>query len=947
MFDLILEKLKRFFSSRLLPIAIIYIALFFVLIHRIFVLQIVKSSTETAEIVEKNTKTREIKSTRGLIYDRNGVLLAYNALAYSVVIEDNSKLKDETAKNDMIYKLIRIIESNGDEIDVDFPIDINDQGELEYNMKEGTQLNRFRKTVFSGLPDTDPLYESYPTASAEVVFEYLRHGIKGASMFNIDDAYSKEDALKIMAIRYAIYSNFPKYAQITVATQVSEKTVAAIKENSRILIGVDIKQDSYRVYNDSVYFAHILGYTGKVSSEEIAAMKEEGYEYSSTDYIGKSGIEKYYETYLSGSKGHETVTVDALNKVVSIDDVVEPVAGNDLYLTIDSELQKAAYHILENKIAGVLVKNIVNSMSYGSKGDSASDITIPIYEVYYTLINNNVINIDAFSQNDATLLEQTVYQKYQTAFAEAVRDITVALDENFTIPNDKVNNNLSEYLTYIYEDILLSKGILMKNAVNQEDSTYQSYKDNKISLSEFLQYAISNNWVDLAALGVNNDYYSTDELYQMLVDLICKELVTDSNFNKIIYHNLIFNYKLSGKEICLLLFDQGVLEYNEGEVNQLKNGLITPYSFMIRKIRNLEITPAQLALEPCSGATIVTDPITGAVLATVSYPSYDNNKMANKVDSAYYAKLNSDLSTPLLNRATSSKSAPGSTYKMVVSIAGLSEGVVGVNETIKDLVVYTKADRNPKCWSKTSHGDENVVRALRDSCNYYFYEVGWRLGNGNATSYNSAKTLATLNKYATMFGLAEKTGIEIGEYAPQISTEDGIRSSIGQGNNNLAPIHLARYVSTLANGGYVYNLTLLDSIVDQNGKTILDNKAELINDISNINRTYWSSVQAGMYSVVNDGSVKDLFSDLSVKVAGKTGTAQESLSSPNHALFVSYAPYENPEISVTTVIRNGYASANAAEVASEVYKYYYDGLSLEEIIKDGASLENNSANTND
>lgn len=946
MFDLILEKLKNFFSSRLLPISIVYILLFFVLIHRIFTLQIVESSVSTEEQTVKNTKPREIKSTRGNIYDRNGVLIAYNELSYSVVIEDNSTLSTDASKNDMIYQLIQIIESNGDELDVDFPISIDESGNFYYNIS-GSALTRFRNNVYSGLPKDNPLYETYPTSTAEETFAYLRFGIPGAKMFNIDEEYTLDEALKIMSIRYAIYANYPKYLQITVATQVSDETVAAVKENSRTLIGVDIKQDSYRVYNDSEYFAHILGYTGRASTEDIAEMAEQGYEYNSTDYIGKTGIEKYFETYLAGTKGSQTVTVNNLNKVVSIDETVDPIAGNDLHLTIDSKLQKAAYHILENKIAGILLNNIVNSMDYGSKGESASDITIPIYEVYYALINNNVIDIDAFADADATNLEQSVYAKYITEFNNALSMIREAMDVDFTKSNSQVSEELGNYLNYIYEDVLVKQKILVKSSIDTTDVIYSGYINNTVSLSQFLQHAISNNWMDLSKLNVGDSYFSTDEIYQMLVEYICDELVGDSSFNKMIYRNLVFTYKLSGKEICLLLFDQGVIEYNEEDIRNLENHVISPYTFMLNKIRNLEITPAQLALDPCSGSVVITHPDTAEVLAMVSYPGYDNNKMANKVDAEYYAKLNADLAVPLLNRATQSKSAPGSTYKMVTAIAGLSENAVTVGETIMDLVSFTKADRSPKCWSKVSHGRENVVDAIRDSCNYYFYEVGWRLGNGNATSYNSTLTLSVLRKYASMFGLDSKTGVEIGEYAPQISDEDGVRSSIGQGTNDFAPVHLARYISTLANGGNLYNLTLLDTILDKDGDVILDNKAEAISDLSSISSTYWNAVRQGMYEVVNSGSNKTLFQDLSVKVAGKTGTAQESTYKPNHALFVSFAPYEDPEIAMSVVIRNGYASANAAEVASEIYAYYFDHLSLDEIMNDGASLDNTSTNTAD
>ena len=147
MLDSILEKLKGFFSSRLLPISIVYIALFFVLIHRIFTLQIVEGDVNTEATVLKNTQTREIKSTRANIYDRNGVLLAYNELSYSVVIEDNSSVSSNEERNSMIYNLIQLIERNGDEVDVDFPIVMDEFGNFEFNIS-GSSLTRFKKTAY-------------------------------------------------------------------------------------------------------------------------------------------------------------------------------------------------------------------------------------------------------------------------------------------------------------------------------------------------------------------------------------------------------------------------------------------------------------------------------------------------------------------------------------------------------------------------------------------------------------------------------------------------------------------------------------------------------------------------------------------------------------------------------------------------------------------------------
>ncbi len=211
----------------------------------------------------------------------------------------------------------------------------------------------------------------------------------------------------------------------------------------------------------------------------------------------------------------------------------------------------------------------------------------------------------------------------------------------------------------------------------------------------------------------------------------------------------------------------------------------------------------------------MTDPNTGEVLACVSYPGYDNNRLTNTLDSEYFAALNRDKSSPLYSKATQQQTAPGSTFKPVVAVAGLEEGVISPSEIIHATGVFTDAYGSPTCWIYNqyhgSHGNINMVDAIKVSCNYYFYEVGFRLGGGRSTGYSSDKALSLLAKYATQFGLNANSGIELSESDPQLSTKDGIRSSIGQGNALFTVSQLARYVSTIANRGTVYNLTLLDN----------------------------------------------------------------------------------------------------------------------------------------
>jgi len=475
--------------------------------------------------------------------------------------------------------------------------------------------------------------------------------------------------------------------------------------------------------------------------------------------------------------------------------------------------------------------------------------------------------------------------------------------------------------------------------INVKDQTYTDYHNNKISLSEFLQYAIANNWIDLSKLNIGDEYYTTEEHYEKLLVYIKDTLKNDSTFHKKLYKELVYSYKLKGSEICLLLYDQGVLEYNEEEISKLRNGSVSAYTLITSKIRDLSITPAQLALEPCSASVVVTDVNTGDVIAMVTYPSYDNNKFANKIDSTYFAKLNTDLSGPMYHKATKQLTAPGSTFKMVSAIAGLEEGVIGQTETIVDKLEFTKINPSPKCWTTHSHGAVDVTGALEVSCNYFFYELSWRLGSKDGGSNRDETGLDTLAKYASLLGLDRKSGVEIEEAQPSLSTEDSIRSAIGQGNANLAPVQLSRYVTTVANGGTLFDLTLIDKIVDKDGNTILNNSASY-DILEEIKSSSWVLAQEGMYKVGhgNKSSSAKVISAFPKEIAGKTGTAQINEYHANHGLFVSYAPFNNPEISITTVIPNGYSSSSAVELTLDLYSYYYDVGDKEELVNGGAAL---------
>lgn len=946
MFDELKDHIINIITSRLTVLTVVFCLLGGLLIYRCFDLQIVHGEEYLNEFILQTEKTRDLTSTRGQILDRNGNVLAYNELAYSVKIEDvfESSRKKNSQMNEVVYRLIQMIEKNGDHVITDFKIVIDEDGEFAYTV-DGTSRLRFLADVF-GYATIDKLKEDEKTMTAREIMEHLsrpagfaigEYAVEGDSdsEFLPGKGYTDEEWLKMVTVRYAMnLTSFRKYIGTTVATNVSEETVAVLMENADQLPGVSIVEDTVRRYVDSKYFAHILGYTGKISSDELEKLNAEAAAqgkspdtYDINDVVGKGGIEAYMESALQGSKGSETVVVDNTGKVISILKREEAVAGDNVRLTIDKDLTKAVYNIVEQKLAGLVSSKIINAKEYnmGANEDS-SDIKIPIYDVYFAVINNSIVDIKHFAEPDAGETEKAVHSTY-LEYKQAVYDtITYELTEGMT-PYNKLSKEYQVYQSKIVE-LLNEKGIIMKEVVDREDPTYIAWTtDEVISLAEYLKYCISMNWIDVSKLELDDKYSDSTEIYNKLTDYIILMLDKNTEIQKRFYKYMLLNDKITGKQICMLICEQDAADVSIEDEEALYSGKITAYQFMKNRIDNLDITPGQLALDPCNASVVITDVNTGDVLAMVSYPGYDNNKMANSVDAEYFAKLNADKSNPQLNYATQSAMAPGSTFKIVSATAGLMEGVIDLGDTTTCVGTFTEIVPSPRCWKRTGHGVEGVTSAIRDSCNYFFYDVGYKLSTGTGI-YSEEAGLDTLYKYADMFGLTEKSGVEIIEESPELSDIDPVRSAIGQGTNSFTTVGLARYATTIANSGTCYNLTLLDRTEDSNGNTIIDYEAQVRNTIE-MPQEYWNAIHLGMRQVVEN---KTYFNDLAVNVAGKTGTAEQITSRPNHALFVCYAPYESPEIAVATRIPWGYSSDYAAQITRDIIKYHYGLAEEDELI---------------
>ncbi len=950
MFNSVKEAVIKFITSRAVIASGVLVVLACVLVYRLFSLQVINGEYYLDSFKLKIKKEKTIAAARGNIYDRNGNLLAYNELANSVTIEDvyKSGSGKNKAINTTLNSLINIIERNGDSVDQDFNIIVNDAGSFEFTV-EGNSLLRFLADVYGHSSVNDLKYEEKTKTAEEVVDDLCKTFRIGdyedpddSSTFVPRKGYTKTRALKILNIRYNMNQNsFQKYIDTTVASDVSDKTVADVMENASDLEGVSIQENTARKYVDSIYFSQLLGYTGKISEDELYELQQVNSAYGMNDTVGKSGIEQSMESVLQGTKGSETVYVDNTGQVIETSNYVDSVAGNDVYLTIDKDLTEACYNIIEQSLAGILVSKIQNVKTYTyTSTSSSSNIVIPIYDVYYAIFDNDVVDISHFSSLSAKENEKAVYEQFLNKNNAVLEELKAELTQKGT-PYNQLPKEYQWYMSHIAA-MLYSDGIIDSSLVDKEDEMYIAWtKDETISLMEYLKYTIAMNWVDVSKLSIDNQYADSEEIFNQIVRYIENKLSEDYDFQTRLYKYLLLDGNISGSQVCNILVEQNAVNVDPEELSIWERGGESAYTFMVNRISNLDITPAQLALDPCTGSMVITDVKTGDVLAIVSYPGYDNNLMANGVDAAYYAKLRSDNSNPLYNYATQQKTAPGSTFKMVSATAGLSEGVITTDSVIYCGGIFEKFNPGPRCWIyPRGHGGLNVTGGIRNSCNVFFYEVGYRLGILGG-SYSQEAGLEKLAKYADMYGLSEKSGIEIAESEPQVSDQDAVRSAIGQGSHSYTTVGLARYVTAVANSGTCYNLTLIDRTTDSNGNLLEEYNASVRNKVE-MSQSYWNAIHTGMRQVVQD---KSYYANLGVAVAGKTGTAQESANRPNHSLFVCYAPYEAPEIAIATRIAYGYTSSYAAQITKEALSYYFELRDQDDIISGTAqTLQDGATN---
>ncbi len=924
----LIDKLHDLSKSRIFVMLSGICLLFFILAIRLFFLQVIHGETYQKKLTTSVLKTVDQPASRGCIYDRYGRPLATNRAAYSVKIDDSITLNLKDHRQALALKLYDSIIKSGYTMGDNLPITASkpytftfkgtekEQREEEeawklkagvpkahldlsaeetltyliqtlgipdhYTQKEERTilslildlddknlmvlsliqtLDENKETLVDDLPitQTDPftfLFDGNKSKerswkesvgmskkeldyNADETIEYLR------DFFDLPEILPKKIVRKAISIRYSMYQQrYRKYQPVTVALDISDKTLATVEESQDTFPGIIIDTDSLREYPMGESFAHIIGYIRKMSEEDYSEYKDDVYPdgdpvYNVTDVVGKTGIEKLEERDLNGKDGEMIVEVDSVGRRMNTLEAKEPVSGKNIFLTLDSQLQQASYNILEDTLTGIIKSKI----NYTSKN------SVSIKQLFASMVNGNTISV-------SKICSSTSGEQYN-----------------------------------LYQKILEKK------------PDFSLSTDNDISFA--------------------------------------KQVLTDG----------IENGSITSKQLVLVMIEQGKISADTEYLERIKNGTLSPLSVINQKLDSKELHPSDTHIEPCTGSIVVSRVDSGEVLALVTYPSYDNNKLVNNFNNSYYNQLLNDPNTPLVNRPLKEKKAPGSTLKMITALAGLETGAITPNTYIRDLGYFKKAGTPyPKCWIYGSyggtHGSVNVSTALEVSCNYFFYETAFRLGN--AAQGTTENSITTLNEYMAAFGLNDYTGIEIGETQPNIASPtykertfksvnpdattsqtrwtdgDTIRAAIGQSVNNFAPAHMNKYIATLANGGTRYKMHLLSKIENPDG-TINTKIEEQVENILELQEANLKAVYKGMFLVTSGdkGTLRHVFKDFPVHVAAKSGTAEEKKNKSSHTWFVAFAPVEDPQIAITVMIPYGEESGSpAAVVAREVIREY-------------------------
>ena len=909
----IVKYILSLVTHRMVVLLFVIVFAFSILVARLFQMQVVNGQKFDEEFELKVLRDVAIDGRRGNIYDRNGVPLTENQISYSVTYDTGVYTKSQVQD---LLTFSRILLRNGEYLNIDFPIFLNENGEYRYKPElSETRISRFQKDLF------EKENVSAVDAMDALSVRWFKKSFADEAAYNrwLSELLPAE-RLYLVSLRYAIWANgFYKFIPEKIARNIKPETLAELQENREKLPGFQIVEDYNRVYFYPEYFSHIIGYIGSINEETFKEYEEYGY--GREDQAGRIGIEKSMELMLHGVKGYQTVEVDSLGRIKKVLATVEPKGGKNIFLTIDKDLQIQTQDILVRQMANIIKTRLV--LRHGQNKDRTAPL---LKDAYVNLVDNNTIDLAKLLQAQPDG-ENQVYQASLKKAAQSYKQKRLEKIKRVLAASDvSANEDLKEFFAY-YLESLVHDGILSKDY--KKTTGYEDFEKKAISFKGLLEFYFKDGFIPAE--------YNYEQISQKQ---IIEKYSENFTFEKKLFLEMLDKELLPYRELSLTLIEQGAVEVDDATQQAVKAGRLGPLEFMKKMIGELKLMPAQVALDPCTGAAVVTDVHTGEVLALAMYPSYDNNRLVNQFDNDYYQQLLADKANPLYPTATQGRTAPGSTFKVLSAIAGLQEGVITKNTLLTCTGVFTKLTPHISCWIAAlggSHGSIPLRRAIGVSCNSYFNEVGYRLATEKG-AYDPAAGDEVLRKYTAMFGLSTLSGIELPEAMPispgSLNPADHIANpataAMGQEQNAYSAVHLARYMNTVGNGGTLYYLTLIHQINEADGR-IYYKQVPKVEMETGIPASTFQAVYEGMKDVnfSSYGTGVGVFRGFPIEVGGKTGTAQQTNLRADHSVYVSLAPMSDPEIAVVVTLPFGstplISSAGiTGAVARDIYAYYYE-----------------------
>lgn len=910
-FSYLFKSILKFFSSRITILFVALVVCITLIWQQLFSIQILHSDDFKYKTGDNTFKEVRIDAARGKIYDRYGRVLADNQTSYDLYFNVKADAED---MNKMIFDFLQIVKKYNSEIDLKQPLPIKYDPDTGFYFIRTYDKNYYEDRFYLFLAEIygtsyADLTRDQKISTADQVYQYMRD-----KTYKLDPAYTRDEAMDILWVQYALYTaRISGEADVLMCSDISEEFKIYILEHSDDFPGFSVREHYKRIYPTNELFAHIVGYVGLINKTELEANKEE---YTDADYIGKTGVELTMESYLRGKNGVLQYEYSgATGKLIASRVISEPVAGDNIYLTIDAETEQLAYDTLYEHIKYLLIAKITGETGANHSTYAASDMMM-------ALINNNFVTPEQIATSNSSYARAlySVYNRYSNKLLNGVRQTIL-----------KTGKALKAYFVIyksIYDimiDNMISGGRLSTDY--RKSSIYARYAAGNFSARTFLEYCLEHGYINTRYYGLGDETRS-DYVLDAMLDYEFNELRRTDEYKKTIYSYIFEHGFYTSRNFMMMLYQMKLVTNNDNTITWLRNRWVSTTDVIIDKIKNNELTPANFNLEPCGSSMSVCDPNTGELLALVSYPTYDPNRL-NSI--SYYSKLVQDYSTPMLFRAVEETRAVGSTYKLCVAVAGLDTGVITVDDEIdcKYYYQYVNSVSKPKCNVRGGHGPLTVRDAIKVSCNYFFYEVGRRLCEPKSLyNFTDAIGLEKLKYYAETLGIATKTGIEIPEAEPKASDMDAVRSSIGQGTNayNIAGIN--RYTATIANGGTRYDLYLIDRICSSDGELVM--KTEPKGTPTGIDVQVFDIVREGMRRMILNKDTSSVLGQYGIYAAGKTGTAQENNRKQDHALMTGYTGYynETPGIAVSVFIPYGGSSANAIPCFSKFLIAYYDRWGL-------------------